>query len=54
MMTVQQRALWLASLATRQKGDNNIDCIVAIDNATHKVYQISHHSIELRQSVCAV
>jgi hypothetical protein len=38
------RAVWRASLATRRKGENNIGCFVAIENATRKVYQISHHN----------
>jgi hypothetical protein len=29
---------------TRRKGDKDIGCVVAIDNATGKVYQISHHT----------
>jgi hypothetical protein len=53
----RQRTVWHASfatgrqvdsgrvpLATRHKGDNDVGCVVAIDNATRKVYQISHHT----------
>jgi hypothetical protein len=38
--TVRQRAVWrivVFSLATRRKKDNNIGCVVAIDNATRTV-----------------
>jgi hypothetical protein len=31
-----------------KKGDNDIGCVVAIDNATRKVYQISHHRMDFR------
>jgi hypothetical protein len=40
----QQRAVWRASVATRRKGDYDIGCVVAIDNTTRKVFQISHHT----------
>jgi hypothetical protein len=55
----RQRAVWRALLATRRqcdnapfvasdkttirKGDNDIGCVVAIDKATRKHYQIIHH-----------
>jgi hypothetical protein len=42
--TVQQRTIRGASRVTRQKGDNDICCDVAINNTTRNVYQISHHS----------
>jgi hypothetical protein len=38
--TARQRAVWrfvLLSLATRRTGDNDIGCVVAIDNATRNV-----------------
>jgi hypothetical protein len=40
--TVQQRVVWRVPLTTRRKGEKDIGCVVAVDNATHKVYQISH------------
>jgi hypothetical protein len=32
--TVRQRPVWRVSLATRRKGDNDIGCVVAINNPT--------------------
>jgi hypothetical protein len=42
--TAPQRAVWCSSLATRRKGDNDIGCVVIIDKATRKVYQINPYS----------
>jgi hypothetical protein len=42
--TTRRLACFAWDRTTRQKGDNDIGCVVAIDNATRKVYQISHHS----------
>jgi hypothetical protein len=48
----RQCSVWRASLATgrrdysattHRKGDNDKGCVVTIDNAKRKVYQISHH-----------
>jgi hypothetical protein len=41
--TVRQCAVWRVSLLTKRKGEDDIGCGVAIDNATRKVYQISNH-----------
>jgi hypothetical protein len=55
--TSRQRAVWRARERrqcdnardkTRRKGDNDKGCVVAIDNATRKVYQISHHRMSCR------
>jgi hypothetical protein len=45
--TVRQRTVWRFSLATRRQGDNDIGCVVAINNATRKMCQISHHTLPL-------
>jgi hypothetical protein len=34
---------------TRQEGDNDICCVVAIDNATRKVFQFSRNSFAFDQ-----
>jgi hypothetical protein len=41
--TGRQRAIWRALLATIRQCDNNISCVVPIDNATRKVFNISRH-----------
>jgi hypothetical protein len=45
--TLRHRAVLRVSLATRQKGDNNIGGVVAIDNASRKLYQFSLNNIQI-------
>jgi hypothetical protein len=36
-LATRERAIWRVSLVTRRKGDNDIGCLVAMDNAKRKV-----------------